>query len=416
MNCNKQVWQEPQLIIFQDFDFQAFLAQFKIDLWEFGNLVWLLAISYHVIFAFSGGLPSALELAQVFITSFFAVCWLFLNPDSEQAAETLYNIFQPVFSAPSPLRPARPSLEQLQRFGYQQTSTWRNWKIHHTVIPNSRSQVPIIFVHGFGGSIGHWRQNMSELSKYHSVYALDLLGFGASDKPNIDYSIDLWVQQLHEFWQTYVGKPVILVGNSIGSLVCLATTATHPEMARGVAMISLPDTTSHTESVPAIVRPMMKVLQAIVLSPLLLYPLFYMLRHPLIVRRWASLAYACKEAVTDELLEILTKPARSRDSARAFCAILKAMTHPKFSPNVRSILSKIRTPSLLLWGKEDRMIPSASAKRFLSYNPKLKLVELENAGHCAHDECPERVNSELVNWIQTQVLTTGETTRQLLRV
>jgi pimeloyl-ACP methyl ester carboxylesterase len=61
------------------------------------------------------------------------------------------------------------------------------------------------------------------------------------------------------------------------------------------------------------------------------------------------------------------------------------------------------------------MTPSASAKRFLSYNPKLKFVELENAGHCAHDECPEQVNSELVNWIQTQVLATGELTPQLLK-
>lgn len=396
---------EPFKINFQSPDFQRFIYQFRVEFWEFGNLAWLLVIGYQIVSAFSERLPSAIDVAQIFVVTFLAVCWLFLNPGLDETAEAMYRAFQPLLSSSIQAPPTRPTLEQIRRYGYQQTWIWRNWKIHHTVIPNPRSQVPVILVHGFGGSIGHWRQNMAELSKYHSVYAIDLLGFGASDKPNINYSIDLWVQQLHEFWQAYVGKPVVLVGNSIGSLTCLATAAMHPDMVKGVAMISLPDTASHAETVPSIVRLVMRGLQGIFLSPLLLYPLFYVLRHPLVVRRWASLAYACEEAVTDELLEILMKPARERNSARAFCAILKAMTNPQFSPSVRSILGNLRMPSLLLWGKQDRMIPSSSAKQFLRYNPKLKLVELDNAGHCAHDECPERVNSELVNWIQTQVLT-----------
>lgn len=384
-------------------DTKQFIEDFRQDVWTFGNLAWLFALGDRMITAFSHGLPSAIDLIQVFTIAFLAICWLFLDPNSDRTAERIYNAFQPSFSTPfKPVAP--PTLEKLQRFGYQQTSSWRGWNIRHTVIPNSRSTMPVIFVHGFGGSIGHWRQNMSALSQYHSVYAIDLVGFGASDKPDIDYSVDLWVDQLHDFWQTYVGKPVILVGNSIGSLVCSATAAAHPEMVSGVAMISLPDTASHHESVPAIARPILRGVQAIFLSPLLLYPLFYLLRQPWIIRHWAGLAYACKEAVTDELLEILTKPAHERNSARAFGAILRAMTSPRFSPSVRSILSKIEMPSLLLWGKQDRMIPPASAKQFLAYNPNLQIVELDNAGHCAHDECPERVNSELVKWIQTEVL------------
>jgi len=298
-----------------------------------------------------------------------------------------------------------PSAKELiQKYGYQQNSLWRGWKIHHAVMPNPRSQVSIILVHGFGGSIGHWRQNISELAKHHSVYTIDLLGFGASDKPDIAYSIDLWVDQLHEFWQTFIGTPVILVGNSIGSLTCLATAANHPDMVRGVAMISLPDTASHEEAIPSALRPLVRSLQRIFASPIVLYPLFYILKQPWITRHWASLAYAGRDAISDELLEILTKPTREQGSAQAFCAILKGMMSPQFSPSVQSILTRINIPSLLLWGKQDRMIPSASAQQFLSYNADLQLVELDAAGHCAHDECPERVNTELIQWIQTQVL------------
>lgn len=401
----------------QPFDFKRFrpfIEQFKTDLWEFGNLAWLFAIADRILTAFSKGLPSAIDLTQIFVTIFIAVGWLLLSPTSDTIMLNLYDRFQPVFSQPL-AAPVPPTIERLKRFGYQQNFPWRGWKVHHTILPNPRSQVPIIFVHGFGGSIGHWRQNMSALSKYHSVYALDLLGFGASDKPDIHYSIDLWTEQLYEFWQSCVGKPVILVGNSIGSLVCAVTAAKHPEMVRGVAMISLPDTASHHETVPPMVRPIVRLIQAIFVSSWLLYPLFYLLRQPRIIRRWVSIAYAGQEAITDELLEILSKPARERDSARAFCAILKAMTHPKFSPSVRSILSSIRTPVLLLWGKQDRMIPAASARQFLKYNPNLQLIELDNAGHCAHDECPDRVNAELVNWIQTEVLDPTPQTKILIR-
>jgi len=105
----------------------------------------------------------------------------------------------------------------------------------------------------------------------------------------------------------------------------------------------------------------------------------------------------------NELLEILTKPTREQGSAQAFCAILKGMMSPQFSPSVQSIFTRIKIPSLLLWGKQDRMIPSASAQQFLSYNADLQFVELDAAGPCAHDECPERVNTELIQWIQTQV-------------
>lgn len=376
-------------------------------------MAWLIALGDRSLAATVQGSLSAVDLIQIFVILLMGIGWLFLNPASEEIALDIYNFFQPIFSN-QPAAKAAPSIAQLQQLGYQQTYVWQGWKVHHSVIPNPRSQVPVIFVHGFGGSIGHWRQNMSVLAKKHSVYAIDLLGFGASDKPDIPYSIELWAEQLYDFWQSCVGKPVILVGNSIGSLICSVAARSHPEMVRGVAMISLPDPASQHELMPAIVRPIVRLIQAIFASSWVLQPLFYLLRHPKILRRWARLAYAGQEAVTDELLEILAKPTHERDSARAFCAILRAMTHPNFSPNLRSILSNIRAPSLLLWGKQDRMIPITSARQFLTYNPHLQLIELENAGHCAHDECPEQVNAELMHWIQTQVLG-AETNKKLQR-
>lgn len=314
---------------------------------------------------------------------------------------------------PTPTPVVPPTLTEtlalsLQRCGKQKSLEWRGWNMRYSYLRNQESQVPIILVHGFGGSIGHWRQNIPELSKHHSVYALDLLGFGGSDKPETGYSLQLWVDQVYAFWKAHINVPAVLVGNSLGSATCLAIAATYPEMVRGVAMISLPDTSSHGESIPPALRRLLHWVHQITLSPMLLQPLFHLLKQPWIVRHWASLAYACRDAVTDELLEILLAPARERGSAAAFCAILKAMLEPHPVLNIRTSLSKLKIPSLLLWGKQDRMVPITLARRFLSYNPALQLVELDNAGHCAHDECPDQVNRMLIHWIHTQVISASQ--------
>lgn len=57
------------------------------------------------------------------------------------------------------------------------------------------------------------------------VYAIDLLGFGRSDKPLLSYSIELWTEQLLDFLSEFVDQPSILVGNSIGSLISLMVKA-----------------------------------------------------------------------------------------------------------------------------------------------------------------------------------------------
>jgi pimeloyl-ACP methyl ester carboxylesterase len=230
---------------------------------------------------------------------------------------------------------------------------------------------------------------------------LDLLGFGASQKAPVNYDVSLWVAQIYEFWQTFIRSPVVLVGNSIGSLICLAAAAAHPEMVSGIVMISLPDPAARAEAVPQWVQPAIAALENFFASPPILRAIFYIVRRPAVVRRWVTFAYHNPDVVTDELVEILSIPARDRGSARAFCALFKAVGSSDFGPGVKTLLPTLQIPMLLIWGLQDRMIPPrfAQPRQYMDYNPLLKLVELENAGHCPHDECPERVNAEILHWL-----------------
>lgn len=299
------------------------------------------------------------------------------------------------------------SLHWQQRIGNQRDWVWRGWQTRYTYVrplngQNPSSSTPLILLHGFGASIGHWRHNLAELGQYHTVYALDMLGFGTSEKAATTYNIELWVEQVYDFWRTFVRQPVVLVGNSIGSLVCLAVAAAHPEMTQGIAMISLPDLSIREETIPTFLKPIIRGIEQFFTSPLFLKTLFHIVRRPSIVRPWAGMAYANPAAITEELLEILIGPAQDRGSAQAFCAILQAMVQTQFGPSIKTVLPTLKIPILLMWGRQDRMIPHRLARRFVEYNPNLRLVGVENAGHCLHDECPEQVNREILNWIKSE--------------
>jgi pimeloyl-ACP methyl ester carboxylesterase len=290
------------------------------------------------------------------------------------------------------------------RVGSQRDWIWRGWQTRYTFIrpehPHPQT-TPLILLHGFGTSIGHWRQNLAVLGEHHTVYALDMLGFGASEKAPVSYKVELWVEQVYDFWRTFIQRPVVLVGNSIGSLVSLTAAAMHPDMVQGVVMLSLPDLSIRQETIPKILRPAIASIENLFASPLLLKTIFRIVRRPKVVRRWASMAYANSEAITDELVDILVGPAQDRGSAQAFSAILKAMIGAQFSPPVKTILPDLTIPSLLIWGQQDRMIPPAFAAQFAAYNPNVQLLTLDNAGHCPHDECPEEVNQAILSWMDS---------------
>ena len=167
---------------------------------------------------------------------------------------------------------------------------WRGWQTRYTCVRSAgNSSTPLLLLHGFGGSIGHWRHNLPELGQHHTVYALDLLGFGASEKVTASFGIELWVEQVYDFWRSLVKQPVILVGNSIGSLVALAAAAAHPEIVRGIVMLNLPDASvlelpllanKAIVLIKPLASPVLGLTKWIVTSPLIFDAVFWLARHP----------------------------------------------------------------------------------------------------------------------------------------
>lgn len=103
----------------------------------------------------------------------------------------------------------------------------------------------MLLIHGYGASAYHWRYQIPALAQHYRVFALDLLGFGWSEKALVEYSSGgLWGQQIGDFIKEVVhaggasssssssGEQVVLVGNSLGGYACLNAAVKSPELIR----------------------------------------------------------------------------------------------------------------------------------------------------------------------------------------
>jgi pimeloyl-ACP methyl ester carboxylesterase len=286
---------------------------------------------------------------------------------------------------------------------------WRGWRIRYAFtrpVPQHNHRPPIVCIHGFGAAIGHWRQNLPAWAQAHRCYAVDLPGFGASQKAYAPYTMALWAEMVGDFLREIVGRAAIVVGHSIGSLVSLATVDQYPGWVRGVVLVTLPDPSLRTRAIPKPLRGVIAAIEGSVGQRWLLRPLLAFLRDPQRLTSVAKLAYRNPEAVTPELVAVFSKPAYDRDAVRALTALVRQASKPDYCPDLVAILERSRLPILLVWGRDDRLVPPGLARpaSFAQYSDRLTLHEMAPAGHCPHDECPEVFNGLILRWIEAQGL------------
>jgi pimeloyl-ACP methyl ester carboxylesterase len=285
---------------------------------------------------------------------------------------------------------------------------WRGWRIRYifqaSAIGQPLTKPPLLLIHGFGAAAGHWRHNVGPLSEERSVYALDLLGFGNSAKVFTEYRIDLWRELIYDFWRTFIGRPIILIGNSLGSLVSLAVAAQYPEVVKGLIMLNVPDVGNRSKLIPSMLFPFLRTIENLVANSLLLRPLFYVLRRPSTIRRILNLAYFKKTSVDEELIQIISGPAYSAEAERAFLALVRYLGKDSFSASLAELLANVQIPILLLWGKEDRIVPFRLASKIIQTAPSIQFIALDRTGHCPHDEHPTVLNRLFLSWLSEQAI------------
>jgi pimeloyl-ACP methyl ester carboxylesterase len=274
---------------------------------------------------------------------------------------------------------------------------WRSHKIQYTVMGTGR---PLVLVHGFGACIGHWRKNIPVLAAGgYRVFALDLLGFGGSDKPPLDYTLELWEQLLKDFCAAHIQEPAVFIGNSIGALLSLMVVADRPEISAGGVLINCAGGLSHR---PHELNPPLRIAMAgfnrLVRSKFTGRVVFNRVRQKPQIRRTLLQVYRNPEAVTDELVDLLYAPSCDPGAQQVFASILTAPP----GPTPAGLLPKVRHPLLVIWGADDPWTPITGAKIFQQARESgqpIQIAPIPKAGHCPHDEVPDVVNRLILNWL-----------------
>ena len=292
-------------------------------------------------------------------------------------------------------------------WGHQSWFQFESWRCHWRCT-GAADRPALVLLHGFGASSGHWRDNAEAIAAAgYRVYAMDLLGFGQSDQPGGRLDNRLWSRQLQCFLEQIVGKPAVVAGNSLGSLVGLTTAVFRPELVIAVAASPLPD--------PTLLSPLplrrspwsrrwQRWLVLLVSRCLPLGLLIAVLRQNPLLRMGLTSAYAGSERIDHELVQLIRWPASRSTAGRALGAMVRGMALRPARATAPQLLLRLNRPLLLLWGRRDRLVPPVIAERVVQQAPAglAELHWLEGLGHCPHDEAPETFNTALIGWLKQQ--------------
>jgi pimeloyl-ACP methyl ester carboxylesterase len=252
-----------------------------------------------------------------------------------------------------------------------------------TYVRQGQGQPPILLLHGFDSSVLEFRRLLPLLAEQTQAWSVDLLGFGFTERPdNLEISTETIRQHLYRFWETTIQQPVILVGASMGGAAAIDFALAFPKVVQKLVLI---DSAGYRS------------------GPLLGKALIQPLGH------WATEKFLRKPSVRQKISEkaYFDTTFASLDAQR--CAALH-LDCPKWSKalisftrsggyrSLRSRLSQLQLPTLILWGASDRILGTKDAEGFHRAIPGSKLIWVPDCGHVPHLEKPDLIASAILEF------------------
>ncbi|HEX9164034.1 MAG TPA: alpha/beta fold hydrolase [Thermoanaerobaculia bacterium] len=233
---------------------------------------------------------------------------------------------------------------------------------------------PLILIHGVASKAEDATLLMPALTRDHHVFAPDLLGYGGSDKPDVDYSIALQTDVVRGFMDSLRLRQADLLGVSMGGWIALKLAAEHPERVRRLVLVSsagfaFPTTLRETSFSPA--------------NP-------DELRRILLMQ--TDRASQLPDFVARDFLRV----------SREHAWIVRRSMHAMLTQRdiIEGKLQNVRMPVMIVWGTADRVVPFGIAARMQREIPQARVVPLAGCGHLAILECRDRALPAITRFLQ----------------
>lgn len=244
----------------------------------------------------------------------------------------------------------------------------------------------VVLVHGFASSLEAWATVTPALRERHRVLSLDLKGFGWSDRPDGDYSPEAQARLVLALMDARGIDRADFVAHSYGASIVLQLALIAPERVRRIAIY---DGWAYSSQLPAFFH----VARAEGFGEAM-FAAWYGER----VEDRLALAFYDRSFVTMELIDSVEAALRRPGTYAAALAAVRAMHYERLEPRYREITA----PTLLLWGREDRVTPLAVGERLARDLPGARLVVYPRCGHFPMIEHAAQSSAELMRFLDDE--------------
>lgn len=259
---------------------------------------------------------------------------------------------------------------------------------------------PLVLLHGIyaGASAFEWRKNFDVLSDHFRVYAPDLLGYGLSSRPPLDYVAQTYVQLLIDFVREAAGgaeHPVHVIASSLSAAHLIQAAFQRPKLFERLVLIEPTGVYELNEEPNLAQRAFHQVLRAPIIGTSIYNAIVSRASiHSYLTRQ----AYARPEAITDDLVDYYYNTAHQPGAKYAPISFITGY----LNLNIEETVSRLTHPTLILWGKEAKVTPVEDARTFQRLNPRAQLEILEGSSMLPQEEQPNLFNQKVIQWLRQE--------------
>jgi pimeloyl-ACP methyl ester carboxylesterase len=236
---------------------------------------------------------------------------------------------------------------------------------------------PLVLVHGFGGNKDNWTRIAAELAPHYRVIIPDLPGFGESSKPgSVGYTIAEQVERLRAFVKQLGLPRVHLGGNSMGGSIALAYAAKYPEEVATLWLLAPAATREAFDT--ELSEHYDRTGEVLLLA-----------RSPDDLPRIVAFVTAHPPWIPHSVRKVAGAQAFANRELHA--AIFRQLAGDRGTLLDAATGTRIATPALIVWGREDRVLNPKGAEATRALLPASELVMLDGIGHVPHIEASRRV-------------------------
>lgn len=265
--------------------------------------------------------------------------------------------------------------------GEERRYPWKYGDMFYEV-KGARDAKPLLLIHGFGpgASSYEWRKNVDVLADHFRVYVVDLLGFGLSDRPAIDYSAETFTDLISDFIKEVINKPTIVVAHGMTCAYVIADAYRKPQLFDRLVLVAPPPTMLQ-ESMPG---PLAAAWKGLLRTPVVGQFVYNILTSRSTIRGYYDRqGYHNPGLITDELVEYIFISAHQSNSRYATASVLSNF----LTLDVHEACARLQMPVVAVWGREGMVIPSSEASEaFKRVNPRVEVRILDRSSSQVQDE------------------------------